>query len=58
MLTKISFGQHPWGKMVLNELILILPRYFRRGDYDLRGFRNERFVGNKSFIKVAMYAGI
>jgi hypothetical protein len=43
MLTKISFGQHPWGKMVLNELILILPRYFRRGDYDLRGFRNERF---------------
>ena len=37
------------GKMVLNENFDFYQGATLGGDYDLRGFRNERFLGNKSF---------
>ncbi|MBG6187356.1 metallophosphoesterase [Flavobacterium sp. CAN_S2] len=37
------------GKMVLNDNFDFYQGATLGGDYDLRGFRNERFLGNKSF---------
>jgi outer membrane protein assembly factor BamA len=37
------------GKMVLNDNFDFFQGATLGGDYDLRGFRNERFLGNKSF---------
>ncbi len=39
------------GKMILNNNFEFYQGATLGGDYDLRGFRNERFVGNQSFFQ-------
>ena len=46
---KLVFATIIKGKVILNNNFEFYQGAHLGGDYDLRGFRNERFLGNKSF---------
>jgi calcineurin-like phosphoesterase family protein len=48
---KLVFGTLLKGKMLLNDNYEFYQGAALGGDYDLRGFRNERFLGKQSFFQ-------
>ncbi|RVT77388.1 metallophosphoesterase [Flavobacterium sufflavum] len=48
---KIVFATLLKGKMILNNNFEFYQAAALGGDYDLRGFRNQRFIGNQSFFQ-------